>query len=134
MAEKESGDSLDGAGELILVVDDEQSVREVTKQTLEAFHYTVLTASEGTEAAAIYSVHSTEISLVITDMMMPVMDGAKLVHTLRKINPSLKIIGSSGLIDKRDGNSKELGLNDFLLKPYTAEDLLICVKNVLMKK
>ena len=64
-----------GNGELILVVDDEDSIREITRSTLETFGYTVLTASDGTEALALYADKKNEIAVVLTDMVMPFMDG-----------------------------------------------------------
>jgi CheY-like chemotaxis protein len=64
-----------GNGELILVVDDEASIREITKETLEASGYRVLTGNDGTEAIALYATHAQNIALVITDMMMPYMSG-----------------------------------------------------------
>src|SRR5690349_4906276 len=64
-------DLLLGNGELILVVDDEDSIREITRGTLETFGYTVLTASDGTEALALYADKKNEIAVVLTDMVMP---------------------------------------------------------------
>lgn len=119
-------ESLLGNGELILVVDDEQSIREVTKQTLELSNYSVITASEGTDAIGKFAEHKSTIALVITDMMMPIMDGNQLISALRKISPTVKIIASSGLIDKPN-----VEVNSFLEKPYTAESLLSVVRKVL---
>eukprot|EP01031_Cornospumella_fuschlensis_P019632 gene19632-24054_t len=64
-----------GNGEVVLVVDDEESVRSITRRTLEAFGYNVMTACDGAEAVAIYAQHRASIKVVLTDMMMPVMDG-----------------------------------------------------------
>ncbi|HBJ87395.1 MAG TPA: hybrid sensor histidine kinase/response regulator, partial [Verrucomicrobiales bacterium] len=61
-----------GNGELVLVIDDEESVRQITRQTLEMFGYRVLMAADGTEAAGTYATHKDEIAAVLTDMMMPV--------------------------------------------------------------
>ncbi len=119
-------ESLLGNGELILVVDDEQSIREVTKEALELSQYTVMTASEGTEAVGKYAQFKSDIALVITDMMMPIMDGKQLIVALRRISPSVKIIASSGLVDQQ-----ELNVDGFIEKPYTAETLLLTIKKVL---
>ncbi len=73
-----------GNGELILVVDDEESIREITRGTLETFGYTVLTASDGTEALALYADKKNEIAVVLTDMVMPFMDGPATIRVLRK--------------------------------------------------
>ena len=57
------------------MVDDEDSVRQITKQTLEAFGYRVILANDGTEAVATYAQWDNEIAAIVTDVMMPVMDG-----------------------------------------------------------
>ena len=60
-----------GHEELVLVVDDEDSIRQITKGTLETFGYRVMLASDGTEAIALYAANKEEIKVIITDMMMP---------------------------------------------------------------
>lgn len=123
-----------GQGELILVVDDEPVVRQITKQTLEAFGYRVLLANNGAEALSVYSVQGAEIHLVLTDMMMPVMDGPAMIEVLRKINPEVRIIGASGLaVESQVARATSLGVKEFLPKPYTAETLLKALKKVLME-
>jgi PAS domain S-box-containing protein len=121
-----------GRAELVLVVDDEFSVREITRQTLKAFGYRVLTASDGAEAVALYARQPLQIAAVITDMMMPVMDGNAAIQTLRRINPDVRIIAASGL--DSDGNlvkANGAGMHDFLHKPYAAETLLKLLREVL---
>jgi CheY-like chemotaxis protein len=117
-----------GQGELILVVDDEDAIRQITRGTLETFGYRVLTASDGTEALALYAAHRDEIKLVLTDMLMPFMDGPATIRALRRLNPNVKIIAASGLT----ANKPELsGVEGFLTKPYTAERLLKAIAEVL---
>jgi len=118
----------------VLVVDDEFSIRDITQQTLEAFGYRVLTASDGAEAVAIYAKQSQQIAVVVTDMMMPVMDGSAVIQVLTRINPSVKIIAASG-INSGDtiANGSGAGARHFLLKPYTAETLVKLVHEVLHK-
>ncbi len=114
-----------GNGETILVVDDEVSILTITRQTLEAFGYRVLTAEDGAEALAIYTEHKSEIAAVVTDMMMPVMDGPSLIRVLTRLNPAIKIALASGLTTNGSGSrSPGYGVNHFLTKPYTAELLL----------
>jgi hypothetical protein len=121
-----------GHGELILVVDDELAIREVTKATLEAFNYRVLTASDGTEALAIYAQHGAEIKVVLTDMMMPFLDGPATIRALQKLNPHVKIIASSGLADNGKAvEAADLGIRHFLAKPYTADRLLKVLTEIL---
>ena len=114
-----------GNGELILVVDDENAIREIAKETLRTFGYQVLTANDGTEALALFAQHQGQVACVITDMMMPFMDGPATIRALRKLDPKLPIIATSGL--KADGKAAEaahLGVTAFLPKPYTAAALL----------
>ena len=124
-----------GHGELILVVDDEAAIREITKGTLETYGYRAIMASDGTEAIALYAQHKDEIDVVLTDMMMPYMDGPTTIRALQKLNPQVKVIGSSGLSE----NAKVLlassaGVKTFLSKPYTAEILLKAIAEILSEQ
>jgi PAS domain S-box-containing protein len=114
-----------GQGELILVVDDEDSIREITQTSLETYGYKVIVAKDGIEAIALYTQHKEKISVVLIDMMMPLMDGPTTISVLQKINPQVKIIGISGLmlnpkIIEFLGNS----VKTLLPKPYTSDELL----------
>ncbi len=121
-----------GHGELILVVDDEESIREITRGTLETFGYTVLTASDGTEALALYADKKNEIAVVLTDMVMPFMDGPATIRALQRMNPNVRIIAASGLgAGQRAGEGALEGVAVFLNKPYTAEKLLKTLAQVL---
>ncbi len=121
-----------GHGELILVVDDETAIRMITKQTLEAFGYQVALAAHGAEAVAIFSERRTEIALVLTDMMMPIMDGAATIKAIRSIDPTVRIIAVSGLIANGSvAKAANLGITDFLAKPYTVEEMLRLVATIL---
>jgi CheY-like chemotaxis protein len=121
-----------GNGETILVVDDEASILTITGQTLNAYGYVVLIATNGADALASYLQNQGEIKVVLTDMMMPVMDGAALVHALRKINPSVRIIAASGLNAEGEINQATSGgLKHFLIKPYTAGVLLQTMRAIL---
>lgn len=123
-----------GQGELLLVVDDERTIREINSRMLESFGYRVMTASDGTEALALFAQNPKEIQVVITDMSMPFMDGPATIRALRKIEPKLRIIAVSGLIEQR--NTSELvasGAIEFLQKPYSTEQLLTLLQQVLRK-
>jgi PAS domain S-box-containing protein len=123
-----------GHGEGVLVVDDEFSVRTITQQTLEAFGYRVLVAGDGAEAVAVYAGHTQEIAVVITDMMMPIMDGSALIHALLKLNPQVRIIAASGL-SANGSVAKSAGpsVRHFLPKPYTAQTILDTLQRVLQE-
>lgn len=121
-----------GNGELILVVDDENSIREIAKETLRSFGYRVLTANDGTEALALFASRKNEIRCIITDMMMPYMDGPATIRAIRKLDPQAKIIATSGLKDsEKTEEASQMGISAFLQKPYTAEKLLKTLANVL---
>ncbi|HVZ48411.1 MAG TPA: PAS domain S-box protein [Gemmatimonadaceae bacterium] len=122
-----------GEGELILVVDDEASIRQITRQTLEAFGYRALVASDGSEAVSVFVQHLPDVRLVITDMMMPVMDGQATIQVLRRLKPGIPIIAASG-IDASARTVKSLGANvaGVLTKPYTAEMLLKAIRAALI--
>lgn len=121
-----------GNGELVLVVDDEQNILQITSATLRKFGYQTLTAADGTEALALYAQRGAEIRLVITDMAMPFMDGAATIRALRKLNPTLPVIAASGLTtSEQTAEISNQNVNAFLQKPYTAEKLLTTVAAVL---
>lgn len=86
-----------GNGELILVVDDEETIRNITRILLRNNGYTTIVASEGKEAIALYNQEKASIKIVILDLMMPEMDGEACIQALQDINPEVKIIGVSGL-------------------------------------
>lgn len=124
-----------GNGETVLIVDDEISIREITKATLEKYGYVVITASDGTEALAIYAKSSENISVLVIDMMMPYLDGVSTIRALQKLNPEIKIIASSGLSsDSKTTEAFSVGAKAFLSKPYTTEKLLETLHNVIHRK
>jgi PAS domain S-box-containing protein len=121
-----------GNGELVLIVDDEEAIREITRSTLETFGYRVLTASDGTEALALYADRKSEIDVVLTDMVMPFMDGPATIRALQRMNPGVRIIAASGLtMGLRAGEASLDGVSVFLNKPYTAEKVLKALAHVL---
>ncbi len=121
-----------GRGEMILIVDDEDSMRDVTQRTLEAYGYTTQVASNGLEALTIYKEIGSRICLVLTDMMMPIMDGAELIQALKLLQPKVKIIGVSGIADHElVSQAVDSGICNFLSKPYTLDVLLGSIKQII---
>ncbi len=121
-----------GNGELVLVVDDETAIREIAGHTLEAFGYQVLLARDGSEACSLYAAQGQDIAVVLTDMMMPVMDGPATIQALMAMNPQVRIIAASGMssntmVAKVFGD----GVRHFLPKPYTTETLLQALRQAL---
>ena len=118
-----------GQGELILVVDDEANVRQITQSSLEDYNYRVLLASDGIEAIALYAEHKDEISAVLMDLMMPNMDGLTASRALKKIDPQVKIIATSGL-PANQPLARSAAISAFLPKPYTIKDLIVALHNL----
>lgn len=119
-----------GNGEWILIVDDEATVLETIAASLESYDYSPLVASDGNEAIALYGKHRQKIKGVLLDMMMPGMDGATTIRTLKTMNPQVRIIATSGL----EANSQTAilaGAKKFLPKPYCLLDLLRALHELL---
>ncbi len=116
----------------ILLVEDEDQIRDIARTMLDIFGFTVVEAVNGKEALDLYQKHAPEIALVFTDMGMPIMDGYALFHTLKQLNPSLPIIISSGFGDadvtSKIGHDEIAGL---ISKPYTLDKLREVLRNVL---
>lgn len=124
---------LRGHGELVLLVDDEAAIRIVGEQILTALGYRVLTAEDGAEAVALGIQQITDLKLLITDMMMPIMDGAATIRALRRLAPGLKVIAMSGLDSTdQERDPSKTGANAFLSKPFTAETLARTAHQLLM--
>src|ERR1700677_3892312 len=114
-----------GSGETVLVVDDEASIITITSETLQAYGYNVLTASNGAEAVAIYAQQRKKIAVVLTDLSMPVMDGRATIYAVLKINPKAKIVAMSGMDEAESvAKASSAGIKHFISKPYTAGTLL----------
>ena len=123
-----------GNGELILVVDDEENIVQITRATLEKFGYKVLTAADGTEAIAQYAKNPGKIAAVITDMAMPNLDGIATIRALKMIDPAVAVIAMSGLVNpEQTSELQALGVASFMSKPFTAEALLTTVAERLAK-
>ncbi len=131
-AEKENDRSPSGHGETILVVDDEALICQVTQKNLEAHGYNVLTARNGMEALNVFANNQGKIKLLLTDMMMPGMDGTATVKALKKLDPKLRVIGASGMDGVREtAESAGVEFNAFLCKPFRVEYLLHTLNDVL---
>ncbi len=123
-----------GAGE-ILVIDDEDLVRRTAQATLENYGYSVVLADDGREGVEIFRERSGDFALVLLDMMMPVMGGDEALEEIHAINPAIPVIGSSGysesIAKERFGKR---GLAAFLQKPYSAQALADCIKQVMERR
>ncbi|MGA2624838.1 MAG: PAS domain S-box protein [Bacteroidota bacterium] len=132
VTEKELPELPLGNGELILVVDDEASISEIAKLTLEANGYQAVTANDGVEAVTICARDKGTIRLVLMDMNMPVMDGPATIRALRMMKINAKIVATSGASGGDETMMESIpGVHAFLKKPYTAEKLLTTLHDVL---
>jgi PAS domain S-box-containing protein len=122
-----------GQGELVLVVDDEAPIRQLITSTLEGQGYRVKAACEGNEALKVYAENAQEVRLLLTDMMMPVMDGPATIRALREVAPRLPVLVTSGFVDPAGQTllTSEGGVQGFLPKPFSAEQLLAAVEKAL---
>jgi two-component system, cell cycle sensor histidine kinase and response regulator CckA len=125
----ESGDRqmprLTGGAEVVLIVDDEPGVRDLTKLVLGKHCYQVLTAENGAEAVTVFRRFSDRIDAVILDNNMPLMTGPEVIRVIKELKPGVKIIGTSGQsISTAEAQFLNAGANTFLAKPYTVDQLL----------
>jgi PAS domain S-box-containing protein len=115
---------VNGQGELILIVDDEIAVQEITQATLVAHGYTAITAGNGIEAIALYA-QNPQIKIILLDVMMPLLDATTTMRILLKLNPNITIIAMSGLATNELAiSTTHEGAKAFLAKPFTASTLL----------
>lgn len=123
----------EGSG-VVLVVDDEAAVRELSMQFLEMAGFRVLTASDGREGVAVFKEHAGEIVLVLLDMSMPKMSGEEAFIAMRNLNQDVRVLLSSGYCDAFDTDHFGGGrLAGFIQKPYTMNELLTKVSEALEK-
>ncbi len=121
-----------GGGETVLVVEDQEAVRELTKTVLEAYGYHVFEATNGDEALAFVKEHPDEIHLLLTDVVLPGMNGKDLSERLRRLRPKLKVLFTSGhsaeVVGRRGVTDGDLS---YLPKPVSPETLVAKVRDVL---
>ncbi|MBW4557262.1 MAG: PAS domain S-box protein [Trichormus sp. ATA11-4-KO1] len=121
-----------GNSELILIVDDETAILEITKTSLEDYNYRTLTASNGIEAISLYADNKAQISVVVMDMMMPSMDGLTAIRILQQLSPQVKIIGTSGVAaDSQIAKTTDMNIHTFLRKPHTIDELIHAIHKAL---
>jgi PAS domain S-box-containing protein len=127
-----SSHAVRGSGELILVVDDESSIRNVTAAMLARHGYRVLTAADGAEAIALFAPRSKEIKVVITDVSMPNLDGVALAGIIHRLNPGTKLVLVTGLnTDSTQELTRQNIAYTLVVKPFPPETLLTTVHEIL---
>ena len=121
-----------GGSETILLVDDEELIRDIGSKTLTRAGYKVFVASNGKEALELYQAHSDEIALVLLDLIMPEMGGEQCLKGLLSLNPSVKVVIASGY--SASGPTKDAladGAKGFVNKPYDVRQALEVIREVL---
>lgn len=120
-----------GHDELILVVDDDESVRQITARILGGHGYRTVTAVDGADAIAVFAPLAHEVRLLLTDLQMPLLGGPALVTALRRLQPSLPVIAMSGAASRNSYVKNNEFTSAFLAKPFQAETLLSVVRDTL---
>lgn len=115
-------------------MDDDELVRDSLRLALKQLNFRVLAAPSGTKAASLFTHNLRDVDLVITDLAMPLMQGAQLIRLLRRIKPTIRVLVMTGLgPDAAPERSQwpELGIVGLLPKPTTADELLRLVNQAL---
>jgi CheY-like chemotaxis protein len=120
-----------GRGELILLVDDEPQLRELTGDALESAGYRVIAACDGMEALKRAAEHRDELALVLSDLVMPRVAGARLASGLRRVAPDVPLLFMTGFAEHRDAEVARRMGHVVLLKPFTTPKLLAQVRAAL---
>lgn len=120
-----------GDGARILLVEDEDTVRSVTRRLLEKLGYEVETASRAEEALERFGEGADHFDLVLTDIVMPGLTGVEMAEVLAREHPDLKFLFMSGYTSKELGRDPERPPEPFLPKPFSIEELARCVKEAL---
>jgi two-component system cell cycle sensor histidine kinase/response regulator CckA len=129
--ELDAGGELPKGDECVLVVEDDEALRELTVDTLQGLGYRVLEAGDGEEAQRILSSDAGEIDLVMSDVGMPKLDGASLASWVATERPDVKVLLVSGYAtDKRLGTADLVDYR-FLPKPFTRRQLAVSVRKAL---
>jgi two-component system, cell cycle sensor histidine kinase and response regulator CckA len=117
-------DSYDGQGRMVLVVDDETAIREITQESLETYNYRVILASDGIEAIDTYNQNHQSIAIVLIDMMMPHLDTPSIILALKQINPKVQIVAMSGSYLNLEAIVDKQKVSAVLTKPFTTAEML----------
>jgi two-component system cell cycle sensor histidine kinase/response regulator CckA len=129
-----AAEALRSGDETVLLVDDEEPLRNLGIQILEAYGYTVMSAPDGESALQVYQECKDQIHLVILDLMMPGMGGALCLQKLLEINPAARVVIASGYsVSGGTEKATESGAKAFIQKPYNVQQMLQVVREVLDK-
>ena len=117
----------------VLAVDDQRYFRELIEEFLSAEGFEAQTAASGEEA--LHILERSAFDIVLTDLVMPGMDGSELVHRVKSRNPEQDIVVVTGVVDVRTAvDAMKLGASDYLLKPFDRRALALCLDGILQKR
>ena len=120
-----------GNGESVLLIDDVESVRETAALILRAQGYNVITAPNGLDGLILYRKHQNEVQVVVTDMIMPGLQGPEVIREVQRINADARIVAMSGIGTELANLRQDPARLALLVKPMTAEELIRAVQSVL---
>ena len=123
-----------GNGECILVIDDEASFRDLAELTLKEFGYDVITATNGADGIAKFAIDAEKIAVVLTDVVMPIMDGVATIVALKNICPKVRIIATSGYLDDDRIEEAKRTADKFLRRPFAPMKLLKIIRELIVIK
>jgi FixJ family two-component response regulator len=120
-----------GHGEMVLVIDDDEGVREVARMALVMHGFTAAVAANGQEGLLHYIKHRDQVTVVMTDMMMPGIQGSEVIAELQHLNPDVRVVAMSGIASELAALPERPGRLTLLPKPMTAHQLISAVQSVM---
>jgi DNA-binding response OmpR family regulator len=115
----------------VLLAEDDQSVRRLVSTELERRGFTVIAADDGRAALEMFTMHQERVDVIVTDVVMPRMNGADLARAAEKIQPSVKILFISGHPERAGVGLNPTGVANLLMKPFTADTLAARIKELI---
>ena len=132
---RKSIEEIPGGTETILVIEDEEMLKDLVKVSLVSKGYTVLTAEDGMQGVELYRSHQKEIAVVLSDVGLPLLSGPDVFRKIREINPEAKVILASGFFDPETKSEMfKAGLKNFIQKPYMPDEVLQKIREVIDTK
>ena len=128
-------EDLPGGTETILIIEDEEALRNLANGILVSKGYTVLIAQDGLQGVESYGNHQKEIAVVLSDIGLPILGGHDVFKRIRAINPHAKVIFASGFFDQETKSEMfKAGLKDFIQKPYMQNEVLKKIREAIDSK
>ena len=125
-------EEIPGGTETILLIEDEEMLRELVKALLVSKGYTVLTAEDGMQGVEMYRSHQKEIAVVLSDLGLPLLSGQDVFRKIRELDPQAKVILASGFIDpETKAEMYKAGAKHFIQKPYSHDEVLQKIREVI---